>query len=142
MDLVKIDGVVYDVLVSALEEKAEKVQGSNSGTALHRNRTINDIVGIKYAHSITFSPNEQHPELFDSLFSYLFDSVRDSVLLEVVHGQTTISYEADYWTGARKVDYINQKKTIDENGEEMETEFVGWNDFTVEFKSKETVVNS
>ena len=92
MDLVKIDGVVYDVLVSALEEKAEKVQGGNTGTALYRNREIQDIAGIKYAHNITFSPNENAPELFDSLFSYLFDNVRESVSLEVVHGQETISY--------------------------------------------------
>ena len=133
MDLVKIDGVVYDVLVSALEEKAEKVQGANTGVALYRNREIQDIVGIKYAHSITFSPNEEHPELFDSLFSYLFDSVRDSVTLEVVHGQKTINYEAEYSTGARAVDYINK------NGEQPE--FIGWGDLTVVFRSRETVVN-
>ena len=142
MDLVKINGVSYDVLVSALEEKAIKVQGKNSGEALYRNRTINDITGIKYAHTITFSPNDNAPELFDALFSYLFDNVRDSVMLEVVHGQKTIAYEADYWSGARKVDYINKKKIADENGEESETDFIGWNDFTVEFQSKETVINA
>ena len=98
MDLVKIDGVVYDVLVSALEGKAEKVSGSNAGTAIYRQREIQDTAGIKLYHTITFSPNEDAPELFDSLYSYLFDNVRESVMLEVVHGQKTIAYEATYTT--------------------------------------------
>ena len=137
MDLVKIDGVVYDVLVSALQEKAEKVQGSNSGTALYRQREISDIAGIKYSHSITFAPNDEAPEMFDELFSYLFDNVRESVNLEVVHGQKTIAYEATYTTGSRKVAYISKKKDADEE----ETEFIGWGDLTVDFRSRETIVN-
>lgn len=136
MDLVKIDGVVYDVLVSALDEKAEKVQGKNSGVSLYRDREIQDIIGIKYAHNITFSPNENNPELFDSLFSYLFDNVRESVMLEVVHGQKTIAYEATYTTGGRRVNYIDKRTDTEE-----ETEFVGWDDLTVEFRSIETIVN-
>lgn len=139
MDLVKIDGVVYDVLVSALEEIPEIVEGGNSGTALYRQRDIRDIAGVKYAHKITFSPNEESPELFDSLFSYLFDNVRESVMLEVVHGQTTISYEARYSTGSRRVNYISQRKDADT---EEETDFIHWDDLTVDFRSMETVVNA
>lgn len=131
MDLVKIDGVVYDVLVTALEEKPEIVEGPNSGTALYRQRRIRDIAGIKYGHSITFSPSDENPELFDKLFSYLFDNVRESVMLEVVHGQDTLTYEAEYSTGGRRVAYINNK-----------TDFVGWDDLTVEFRSIETIINA
>lgn len=130
MDLVKIDGVVYDVLVTAIGEKSEYVEGKNSGTALHNQREIRDIVGIKYAHSVTFAPNEENPELFDQLFSYLFDHVRESVMLEVVHGQKTIAYEACYSTGARNVEYINER-----------TDFVGWTELTVDFRSRETIIN-
>lgn len=136
MDLVKIDGIVYDVLVTALQEKAEVVEGKNSGTALHNQREIRDIEGIKYAHSITFAPNDEAPELFDSLFSYLFDNVRESVMLEVVHGQDTISYDAAYSTGTRSVEYINKKA-----GDTEATDFVGWGELTVEFRSMETVIN-
>lgn len=131
MDLVKIDGVVYDVLVSALEGRAEKVSGKNSGTAIYRQREIQDTAGIKLRHTITFSPNEKAPELFDSLYSYLFDNVRDSVMLEVVHGQKTIAYEATYTTGGRRVAYIDDSR-----------DFVGWDDLTVEFRSIETVINA
>lgn len=139
MDLVKIDGVVYDVLVSAIKETANVVEGKNSGTALYRQRDIRDIVGIKYAHSITFSPNDEAPEKFDELFSYLFDNVRESVMLEVVHGQDVIAYEATYTTGARNVAYISKKTNAET---EEETEFVGWDDLTVDFVSRETVVNA
>lgn len=131
MDLVKIDGVVCDVLVTALQEKANVVEGANSGTAISKDREIRDIKGIKYAHSITFAPNDEAPEMFDWLFSYLFDNIRESVMLEVVHGQDTINYEAAYSTGARSVDYIDGK-----------TDFVGWGELTVEFRSIETVINS
>ena len=136
MDLVKIDGVVYDVLVSAIGETSEVVEGNNSGTALYRQRDIRDIAGVKYAHSITFTPSDEAPEMFDALFSYLFDNVRESVMLEVVHGQETISYEARYSTGTRNVSYISKKKVNEE-----ETEFVGWDELTVEFRSMETIVN-
>lgn len=139
MNLVKIDGVVYDALVVALQETADVVEGSNSGTALYRERDIRDIKGIKYTHSITFAPNDKAPELFDELFSYLFDNIRESVMLEVVHGQKTINYEAVYSTGARAVEYINKKNVADS---EEETEFIGWNEVTVVFRSRETVINA
>lgn len=138
MDLVKIDGVVYDVLVTALQEKSQVVEGKNSGGAIYRDREIRDLIGIKYAHSITFAPNDKAPEMFDDLFSYLFDNIRESVILEVVHGQKTITYEAAYSTGARAVDYISKIKDADT---EEETDFIGWGDLTVEFRSIETVIN-
>lgn len=139
MDLVKIDGVVYDVLVTAIEEKPEVVEGKNSGTALYRQRDIRDIAGVKYAHSITFAPNDEQPEMFDRLFSYLFDNVRESVTLEVVHGQKTLSYEARYSTGSRRVSHISKTKDADT---EEETEFIHWDELTIEFRSMETVINA
>lgn len=131
MDLVKIDGKTYDVLVTAIQETASVVEGGNKGTALYRQRDIRDIAGIKYAHSITFSPNDEAPELFDELFSYLFDNIRESVQLEVVHNQSTIIYEAVYSAGSRAVAHINER-----------TDFVGWDELTVDFQSIETIVNS
>lgn len=136
MDLVKIDGVVYDVHVTAIEETAKKEYGKNNGTAIYRNRSILDIAGIKYAHKITFSPSYEAPEMLDELFSYLFDNVRESVMIEVVHGQKTISYDAEYSTGVRRVAYISKKKDAEES------DFVGWDDLTVEFVSRETIVNA
>ena len=130
MNLLEIDGIVCDAIVTAIQEKAEVVEGRNSGTSLYRQREIRDIEGIKYAHSITLAPNDEAPELFDEVFSYLFDNIRESVMIKAVHGQKTISYEAAYSTGARSVEYIDDR-----------TDFVGWGEITVEFRSIETVIN-
>lgn len=126
--LCKIDGKSYDVLVSAIEEKAEIKEGSNSGTSLQNDREIRDLKGIKYRHSITFSPDADR-EVFEELWEYLFGSLRESVALEVVHGQTTVTYEAAYNTGSRRVAYMDDRQDI-----------VGWADLTVEFRSIEAVI--
>lgn len=129
LNLIKIDGVSYDVLVTAIQEIPNVVEGDNSGIALYRNREIRDITGIKIGHAITFAP-ENDPEIFDQLFDYLFLTIRESVVIEAVHGQTTISYEAAYNTGSRSVSHID-----DING------VVYWNELTVEFRPIENQIN-
>lgn len=129
LNLIKIDGVSYDVLVTAIQETFNVVEGDNSGIALHRNREIRDITGIKIGHAITFAPDND-PEIFDALCEYLFGAIRESVVIEAVHGQTSISYEAAYNTGSRNVVHID-----DDNG------VVYWNELTVEFRPIENYIN-
>lgn len=129
LNLIKIDGVSYDVLVTAIQEIPNVVEGDNSGIALSRNREIRDITGIKIGHTITFAPNNDQ-EIFDQLFNYLFLTIRESVVVEAVHGQTSISYEAAYNTGSRSVSHID-----DDNG------VVYWNELTVEFRPIENYIN-
>lgn len=126
MTLVKIDGVEYDATVTAIEETFNIVEGQNSGLSLYKLREIRDIQGVKIGHTITFAPDND-PEAFDNLCNYLFGSLREYVMLEVVHGQTTIEYEAAYNTAARRVEYING-------------DFVGWNELTVAFRPMECQV--
>lgn len=128
LSLVKIDGVSYDILVTAIEERYEVVEGENSGIALYRRREIRDLAGVKIGHSITFSPGHD-PEVFDSLVNHLFGTLREFVTLEVVHGQTTISYEAAYNTGARRVAHIDDLNNV-----------VYWDELTVEFRPMECQV--
>lgn len=129
LNLIKIDGVSYDVLVTAIQETFNVVEGDNSGIALHRNREIRDITGVKIGHAITFAPDND-PEIFDALCEYLFGAIRESVVIEAVHGQTSISYEAAYNTGSRNVVHID-----DDNG------VVYWNELTVEFRPIENYIN-
>lgn len=125
ISLCKIDGVSYDVLVTALEETTEIVEGSNSGTALYRNRELRDLKGIKIGHNVTFSPDND-PDTYDALYRYLFGSLRESVMLEVVYNQETITYEAAYNTSSRRVATINDND-----------DFIGWDDLTVAFRPME-----
>ena len=129
VSLVKIDGVSYDALVTAVQEKFEVIEGANSGISLYRQREIRDMAGIKIGHSVTFAP-DNNPEAFDELCSYLFSSLREFVVLEVVHGQTTISYEAAYNTGSRAVSHIDDDNDV-----------VYWNELTVDFRPMECQIN-
>lgn len=130
IDLVKIDGVSYDLLVTAIEETLEVVEGANSGVALYRQREIRDLAGVKIGHKITFSPPEHDPTVIDDLVNHLFGSLREFVTLEVVHNQEVISYEAAYNTASRRVAHI------DDN-----TNTVYWDELTVEFRPMETQVS-
>lgn len=111
MNICTIDGRNFDALVTAIEETFEKIEGPNSGTALHNQRKITDLIGIKIGHKITFDIDKD-PVLFDELTEYLFGTLRPSVMLEAVHNQKTIIYEAEYTTGARRVSHIDEDGTI------------------------------
>lgn len=127
--LVKIDGISYDVLVTAIQETFDVLEGPNSGKALYRQREIRDLTGIKIGHKITFAPDND-PDAYDELCAYLFGSVREYVVLEVVHDQTTISYEAAYNTGSRQVSHIDDNNDV-----------VYWSELTVDFRPLETQIN-
>ena len=127
MTLCTIDGINYDDLVTALEETYEVIEGPNSGTAIEKDREIRDITGIKIGHKITFSPGD-NPGKFDELKNYLFGSVRPYVVIEAASDQKTITYEAAYNTGSRRVAYIN--------GED----FLGWDDLTIDFRPMENQI--
>lgn len=129
INLVKIDGVSYDVLVTAIEENYTVVEGENSGISLYRQREIRDLAGVKIGHNVTFAPGND-PDAFDALCSHLFGTLREFVLLEVVHDQKTISYEAAYNTGARRVAYIDDVHDV-----------VYWDELTVQFRPMECQVN-
>lgn len=129
LTLCKIDGVSYDVLITAISESFNVVEGPNSGTALYRQREIRDLRGVKIGHTITFA-SDNDPDAFDALTSHLFGSVRPYVTLEVVHNQTTIAYEAAYSTGTRRVRHIDDDNDI-----------VYWDELTVDFRPMENQVN-
>lgn len=122
LTLCKIDGKSFDVLVTAIEETTEIIEGANSGVALFRQREIRDIKGVKIGHAVTFSPDND-VEVFDELYDYLFKSIRPSVNVEIVHGQKSISYEAAYNTCNRRVSHIDDDNDV-----------VYWDEITVAFR--------
>lgn len=128
--LCKIDGKSFDALVTAIQETSEVIEGSNSGTALYRQREIRDILGVKVGHSITFDADSD-PVLFDELYNYLFGSIRPYVIIEVVHNQETISYQAAYNTGSRHVAHIDD-----------ESDTVYWSELTVDFRPMENQIDA
>ncbi len=128
LSLVKIDGTIYDVLVTAIGENTEVLEGNNSGTSLYREREIRDITGIKIGHTVTFAPDND-PDAFDALYEHLFGTIREFVTVEIVHGQKAITYDAAYNTASRSVSHID-----DANG------VVYWDELTVQFRPMEAQI--
>lgn len=103
-NLCKINGVEFDVTVaiSDLEETFDVLDGENAGRVLS-GRMVRDIIGTYIKHQVTFFNGKSNKD-FDALWNYLVaHSVDDSVLVELADGQSTISYEAYYTKGSRKL---------------------------------------
>ena len=128
--LCKIDGKSFDVLITAIAETTEVIEGKNGGRAIYRDREIRDLTGIKIGHTVTFAPDND-PDAFDELYEYLFGRLRTSVMLEIVHNQTTISYEAAYNTCSRAVSHIDEDPDV-----------VTWGEMSIDFRPMETQINA
>lgn len=105
MNYVKINGVSFDatVAISDIEENFNVLDGEAAGRSTGTGRMIRDVIGAYIGHKITFFSGRSHED-FDALWEYLVQhSVDDSVELEAADGQTSISYEAYYTSGSRKL---------------------------------------
>lgn len=104
MNYVKINGVSFDVTVaiSAIEESFNVLDGENAGRVM-TGRMVRDIIGTYIGHKVTFF-NGKSNDGYDALWDYLIaHSVDDSVMLDAADGQSSISYEAYYTSGTRKI---------------------------------------
>ena len=107
MNYVKIDGTVWDVDVgiSEYEETFSILDGENAGRVKANARMIRDIYGTFWGHKVTFFRRGDKVAEFDALWDYL-KQPRESVQLEAADGQTTLSYEAYYTSGSRKLQKV------------------------------------
>lgn len=104
MNYCKINGQSFDVTVaiSAVEETFSVLDGENAGRVMS-GRMIRDIIGTYIGHKLTFF-NGKSNEDFDALWNYLIShSVDDYVTLDASDGQSSISYQAYYTSGTRKL---------------------------------------
>lgn len=116
----------FDVTVSIsdYEENFNVVDGSNAGRSLATARMIRDVKGAFFGHKITFFRNGMSPaavRAFDDLWDWIKrHSVDDYVFIRAADGQASISYEAYYTSGSRKLKAV-------ENGVNY------WDELTVNF---------
>lgn len=104
MNYIKINGRSFDVdvAISSIEESFSVLDGDNVGRVLS-GRMVRDIIGTYIGHKVTFFNGRSQTD-FDALWDYLVaHSVDDSVQLEAADGQSTLSYEAYYTSGSRKL---------------------------------------
>lgn len=104
MNYVKINGISFDatVAISDIEENFNVLDGPSAGRVL-AGSMVRDVIGTYIGHKVTFF-NGKGDAGFDTLWDYLVaHSVDDSVMLEAADGQSSISYEAYYTSGTRKI---------------------------------------
>lgn len=130
MNIVKIGGKVYDVLVTELSENFNILYSENTGRTITVGaRMMLDPLGSFLGHKITFARHRGNEKAYDELFDYLSKPRYDGMPIQIVHNQTTISYDAYVSSGERAL------KRID-----PETGRVYWDKFSVNFVPMEAQV--
>ena len=81
-------------------------QSKNNQKMIQLTTNVVMIIGTYIGHKVTFRNVNQ--AAFDALWSALIaKSVKDSVMIEMADGQTTISYRAYYTSGTRKLTKVH-----------------------------------
>ncbi len=107
---IKINGISFDasVAIEEYEESFNVLDGENAGRVM-TGRMVRDVIGTYIGHKITFFRRGDNYSGFDTLWNYLIEhSVDDYVTLEAADGQTTISYQAYYTSGTRKLPRVEK----------------------------------
>ena len=130
MDIVKIGGKSYDVLVTELSENFNILYSENTGRTMSRGaRMTLDPLGTFYGHKVTFERKRGKEAEYDELFTFVSQPRYDGINVDIVHNQGTISYDAYISQGERGL------KRIDPN-----TKKVYWDKFTLNIVPMEAQV--
>ena len=130
MDIVKIGGKSYDVLVTELSENFNILYSENTGRTMSKGaRMTLDPLGTFYGHKVTFERKRGKEDEYDELFTFVSQPRYDGISVEIVHNQKTISYDAYISQGERGL------KRIDPN-----TKKVYWDKFTLNIVPMEAQV--
>lgn len=123
MNYCVIGGKSYDVIVTAIEESFTILFSENTGRVLDEGASmVLDPLGTFFSHTVTFRRSKENVKEFDRLYEYLSMPRYDGIPIEIVHGQTTIQYDA----------YISQgKRTLTRIAERAKR--VLWGEFQVNF---------
>lgn len=109
----RINGQAFDVTVaiSDITESFNVLDGENAGRVM-TGRMVRDIIGTYIGHNVTFFNGKDNAD-FDNLWDYLVEhSVDESVMIEGADGQKTITYEAYYTSGSRRIRTVDNGKTF------------------------------
>jgi hypothetical protein len=113
MDYFKIDGIAFDVLVTEVRENFNILYSENTGRTLSKGaRMVLDPLGTFYGHNITIQRKPGHEQEFDDLFEHVSRSRPDGMMVEFVHNQKTITYEAYVSNGERSLKKINRNTGV------------------------------
>lgn len=110
MDWVKIGGRVYDVHITELKESFNILYSDNTGRTLGIGAPlVLDPYGTFFGHTVTFEAKQGKRTEFDELYNTLSYPRIEGIRVEIVHGQSTISYSAYVSSGGRDLLRIDDK---------------------------------
>lgn len=110
MEYCKIDGINYPVNITEITETFNILYSDATGRTIDTGaRMTLSPLGTFYGHRVTFKRKSGYEEEYDRLFDYLSLPKFDGIPIEMVHGQTTISYEAYVSSGERAIKRIDEK---------------------------------
>lgn len=110
MTVCKIGGKEYNVLITELSENFNILYSDNTGRTMSRAAKMTlDPLGTFYGHKIKIKRRQGYEAEYDALYNYISKPRYNGIPVEIVHNQTTISYDAYISSGERAIKRIDRK---------------------------------
>ncbi len=110
MDIVKIGGRVWDVLVTEITESFSILYSENTGRTMSVGAGMTlDPLGTFFNHKVTFMRKKGLEKEFDDLFDFVSQPRYDGIAVDIVHNQTTLAYDAYISQGERALKRVDPK---------------------------------
>ena len=110
MDICKIGGKEYAVVVVGITETFTKLYTENTGRTMGMGARMNlDCLGTFIGHKVEIKRRQGFEADFDELYDLVSLPTNDGIPVKMVHNQTSIEYDAYISSGERAVKRIDEK---------------------------------
>lgn len=113
MDYIKIGGRKWNVAVTELSENFTILYSENTGRTMSMGARMSlDPLGTFYGHKITIRRRRGFEAEFDEFFDYVSKPRYSGIPVEIVHGQSVLSYDAYISNGERSLKRIDEANGV------------------------------